>query len=135
MIADVCAALLQNLIVESPYCLHFLQTDYAELENYDIEHRREIGKYLKARKGSVRERPLGLMSLGLGLGVLLVCNCFAWSILKFHQKRRMQQQMRRQVNTQISNYLALSAANQRSTSAVNDRNNNQESEQRPSDVN
>ena len=91
MIADVCAALLQNLRVESPYCLHFLSTDYAELENYDVEHRREIGKYLKPKKGSVRSRPLGLISLGLGLGALLVCNCLAWTIIKYQQKRRQTQ--------------------------------------------
>jgi len=83
MVADVCAALLQNLVVESPYCLHFLQTEYSALEEYDVEHRREIGKHQKLRKDSIRERPLGLFSLALGLALLLVCNCVAWTVLKF----------------------------------------------------
>ena len=99
MVADVCAALLQNLLIQSDYCLHFLETEYAELEDYDVKHRREIGKYLKAHKGSVRERPLGLFSLGVGLGVLIVCNCIAWTWIKFQQKRNLKRQMRRQVNS------------------------------------
>ena len=83
MVADVCAALLQNLLIKSEYCLHFLDTEYESLEQYDVEHRREIGKYWKSHKGSVRERPLGLFSLALGLGALLICNGIAWSIMKY----------------------------------------------------
>ena len=36
MIADVCAALLQNLVLgTTEYCLHFLDTEYQALEDYD----------------------------------------------------------------------------------------------------
>ena len=83
MIADVCAALLQNLVLgTTEYCLHFLDTEYQALEDYDRQHRREIGKYLKPKISSSRSRPLGLMALGLGFMVLLVCNCIAWSVIR-----------------------------------------------------
>ena len=83
MIADVCAALLQNLLVStSDYCAHFLDQEYTSLEEYNVLHHREIGKHMKARKGTVRSRPLGLFALAGGLVVLVICNCVCWAVVK-----------------------------------------------------
>ena len=101
MIADVCAALLQNLMVKSDYCSHFLDTEYESLEDYTVKHHREIGKYMKNRTDSIRSRPLGLYSLGLGLGALLICNCVAWAVVRHQNKKRMEREMRNSVNEQI----------------------------------
>ena len=98
MIADVCAALFQNMMFNSNYCLHFLNSEFTALEDYTVEHRREIGKNLKAHKSAVRSRPLGMFAMGIGFAVLLVCNCVAWTVMRVRQKRKADRMMRSQVN-------------------------------------
>ena len=81
MISDVCAALLSNLMIESEYCLNWLNAEYQSLEEYTAAHKREIGKHLKPRK-PVDARPFGMWSLVLGFVALFVCNCVAWFVVR-----------------------------------------------------
>ena len=85
LIADVCAALFQNLMIKSNYCLHFLNTEYISLESYKMSHSREVGKQLKPRP----IRPLGIFAICAGVVALIFCNCVTWHVVRQHQKRKL----------------------------------------------
>ena len=71
------------MMIQSNYCLQFFEAEYDSLEDYQVKHRRDIGKYLKPKKSPMRSRPLGMFSLVAGFVALVACNCVAWTVMRY----------------------------------------------------
>ena len=118
MISDVCSAILANPHIKSNFCLVYRDSEEANLETYQYDHRREIGINYDPQGIEKKNKHLYAVHFWIACILIVIINLCAWTIARHKTKKETQKKTREMVNMKIQNYLELNTTERANLTAI-----------------
>lgn len=101
MISDICSAILANQSIRSNFCLVYLSSEEADLEEYQYEHKRDIGIHYDPQATEKIAKHINAVHFWIACICVVVINLCAWTIARHKTKKETAARTREMVNSRI----------------------------------